>query len=183
MNLPAPLQKSIVQPDPFSQECRPVKSQAPSRRGAICSDPSAPFQHSPALPCSLTPGARHGPTSVWPSTYAWCWGWPRSWRAAGSLHPAAGRCSVLGCFSGHSCPPALPWCPLPPRHTTKRSIVLHVNAGKSEHGPSPVCEHFHPGLRRVSQKNAAVSVRDHFCKAGEKIDSSPCFFLIYLFIA
>lgn len=130
MNLPAPLQKSIVQPDPFSQECRPVKSQAPSRRGAICSDPSAPFQHSPALPCSLTPGARHGPTSVWPSTYAWCWGWPRSWRAAGSLHPAAGRCSVLGCFNGHSCPPAFPWCPLPPRHTTKRGIVLHVNAGE-----------------------------------------------------
>lgn len=137
MNLPTPLQKSIVQPDPFSQECRPVKSQAPSRRGAICSDPSAPFQHSPALPCSLTPGARHGPTSVWPSTYAWCWGWPRSWRAAGSLYPAAGRCSVLGCFSGQSLllsPGALSLLAARPSAASSYTSML----AKSEHGPSPV---------------------------------------------
>lgn len=52
---------------------------------------------------------------------------------------------------------------------TKDSTAFHVHAGEIQERTG--FEHFHPGLHRVSQKNAAVSAQDHFCKAGDRLFS------------
>lgn len=57
----------------------------------------------------------------------------------------------------------------PPCCRTKPSAVFRVNAGEIQERSSS--EHFHPGLHGVSQKNAAVSGQDHFCKAGDRLFS------------
>ena len=91
----------------------------------LCSFPAQPG--SPLLP---DPGCQTRPHFCLAEHPCLVLGWSQSWRAAGSLHPAAGGYPVLGCFSGHSCPPAPPWCPLPPRPITKHSVVLHVNTAE-----------------------------------------------------
>lgn len=86
-DLPTPLQKCMAQPDPFSQECSPGKSQAPSRRHPICPDSLLPPSSTglSLIPDSVPDGA----TAVGLSTHSWCWGGSQPWGAAGNLHPAA----------------------------------------------------------------------------------------------
>lgn len=105
------------------------------------------------------------------------------WRAAGGPLPAARGCSVLrsfmaialsGILSLLACPARISPCCI-----TECNVASMLE--KPEIAP-PLHGHLHPGLHRVSQKNAAVSAQDHFCKTGEKIDF-PLLFLIYLFVA
>lgn len=114
-DLPTPLQKCMAQPDPFSQECSPGKSQAPSRRHSICPDS--------LLPPSLTglslipdPGARQchccwpeHPFLVLGAVTALGSGWEsasRCWEPASHCWEPASRCwRTLRCFS---VPPAFP---------------------------------------------------------------------------
>lgn len=98
MNLPTPLPKSIVQPDPFSQECGPVKSQAPSWRRAICSDPLLPSSTallSHPCPCPVTPV---------PDTARFCLAKHPCLVPYWSPLPAAPGCLMLGDFYDHSSP-------------------------------------------------------------------------------